>query len=115
MSSQTDADGMGNASDSLRLRVASEEAKQYAARILANPKGCPMFPVINGHNGAAETLCYMQGYLAGIVGFMGARPTKKEMDTIVHETLCDPNVRDVVVKMQTPVDLDKCCHPMPEY
>ena len=115
MSAQVDGESMGDTPNSLRLAVAANEAKQYAARILANPKGCPMFPVINEYNGAAETLCYLQGYLAGIVGFLGVMPTKGEMDAIVHDTLCDPNVRDVAVKMQKTVNPADCINPPREY
>ncbi len=97
----------------LALDVAVEETKRYAARIVDDPKGCPMFPLVTEHNGVPEALCYMQGYLAGIVGFTGAIPTKQVMDALVLDTLSDDNVRDIVVKMAQ--SLEDVINPAQDY
>ncbi len=97
----------------LALDVAVEATKRYAARIVDDPKACPMFPLVTEHNGPLETLCYMQGYLAGIVGFTGAIPSRKVMDALVHDALSDDNVRDIVVKMAP--SLEDVIHPAQDY
>jgi len=79
---------------------AIRETKAYAARIRDNPPDCPMFPIINRSNGAVETLCYMQGYLAGRIESTGKRPTREQMGAIRHDVMHDNAVRDVVVGMQ---------------
>ena len=99
----------------LSLDVAVDATKRYAKRIRDNPEACPMFPVINYSNGLAETLCYVQGYLAGFVSSMGEKPTKELMDALAYETLCDPNVRDMAVKMQESINLDIPLNPPREY
>jgi len=97
------------------LERAASETKRYAARIVKEPQACPMFPVINAHNGAAEPLCYVQGYLAGLVAAAGQRPTKAEMDRLVHYTLHDPNVRDMAVNMQADAEFPDTPYPPREY
>jgi len=97
------------------LERAARETKGYAARIVDDPEACPMFPPINEHNGASETLCYVQGYLAGLVAAAGQSPTKAEMDRVVYDTLCDPNVRDIAVKMQADVKFSGTPYPPREY
>jgi len=97
------------------LDRAVSETKRYAARIVGDPGACPMFPHVNEHNGAAETFCYVQGYLAGLVASSGQRPTKAEMDELVHETLNDPNVCDMAVKMQADVKFLDTRYPPREY
>jgi len=79
---------------------AIRETKAYAARIHDSPPDCPMFPVINRSNGAVETLCYMQGYLAGRIESAGKRPTREQMRAIRHDVMHDDAVRDIVVGMQ---------------
>ena len=79
---------------------AIRETKEYAASIQANPPDCPLFPNINRSNGAAEALCYMQGYLAGRIKSARQRPTKEEMRAIRHDVMHDDAVRDIVVGMQ---------------
>lgn len=79
---------------------AIRETKEYAARIQGDPSKCPLFPNINRSNGAAETLCYMQGYLAGRIESAGKRPTRKEMRDIRHNVMHDDAVREIVVGMQ---------------
>lgn len=79
---------------------AIRKTKEYAARIHDNPQACPMFPNIHRPYGAAETLCYMQGYLAGRIESAGRMPTKKEMKAIRHNVMHDDAVRDIVVGMQ---------------
>jgi len=67
-----------------------------------------MFPHINEYSGTGEAICYIHGYLAGLVAAAGQSPTKAEMDKVVLGTLSDPSVRDMAVKMQTdmrPVDM----------
>lgn len=97
------------------LERAAIETKRYAARIASDPEACPMFPPINEYNGAAETLCYVRGYLAGLVAAAGQRPTKAEMDKIARDTLSDPNVRDMIVKMQADVKFLDTPYPPREY
>jgi len=79
---------------------AIREAKAYAARIRDDPSACPMFPNINRPNGAAETLCYMQGYLAGRIESAGKKPTRGQMAAIRHDVMHDDAVREIVVGMQ---------------
>ena len=97
------------------LDRAVSETKRYAARIVGDPGACPMFPPVNEHNGAAETLCYVRGSLAGLVASTGQRPTKAEMDEIALDTLSDPNVRDMAVKMQADVKFLDTRYPPREY
>lgn len=80
--------------------TAIREAKAYATRIRDNPAACPMFPNINRSDGAAETLCYMQGYLAARIAHAGARPTREQMRAIRHDVMHDDAVREIVVGMQ---------------
>ena len=115
MKRRTTIRNLRESDNGLSIDVAVEETKRYAKRILANPEACPMFPVINKGNGLAETLCYVQGYLAGLVSSMGEKPSKELMDALAYETLCDPSVRDMAVKMQAPIDLDTCLNPPREY
>ena len=99
----------------LSLKIAVDATKRYAASIRNDPQACPMFPVINEYHGILQSLSYMQGYLAGFVSSMGEKPTKEKMDALVYETLCDHNVRDIAVAMQTsdlPID---CVNPPREY
>jgi len=71
-----------------------------------------MFPVINEYNGTGEALCYVQGYLAGLVASTGQRPTKAEMDEIVLDALNDPSVGDIIKKVQADEEcLDVLCPP----
>lgn len=79
---------------------AVRETKAYAARIHDDPQACPMFPGINRSNGAAETLCYMQGYLAGRLESSGKRPTREQMMEIRDDVMHDDAVREIVVGMQ---------------
>lgn len=79
---------------------AIRDTKEYAAKIRDNPTDCPMFPNINRPNGAAETLCYMQGYLAGRIESVGERPTREQMRAIRHDVMHDDAVREIVVGMQ---------------
>lgn len=76
------------------------ETKAYAARIRDDPQACPLFPGINRSNGAAETLCYMQGYLAGRLESAGKRPTREQMMAIRDDVMHDDAVREIVVGMQ---------------
>jgi len=85
------------------LELAAAETKRYAARIAKDPKACPMFPVINEGNGMLETLCYVQGYLAGLVAAAGQSPTKAEMDELVYDTINDPNVSEMATRMQADI------------
>jgi len=85
------------------LERAVSETKRYAARIAKDPKACPMFPVINEDNGLGETLCYFQGYLAGLVAAAGQSPTKAEMDELVYDTLNDPSVSEMATRMQADI------------
>lgn len=79
---------------------AVREAKAYAARIRGDPAACPMFPNINRSNGAAEALCYMQGYLAARIESAGHLPTREEMRAARHDVMHDDAVREIVVGMQ---------------
>ena len=79
---------------------AARETKAYAARILGNPPACPMFPGVNRANGAAETLCYMQGYLAGRLEAAGKTPTRVQMAASRDDVMHDDAVREIVVGMQ---------------
>lgn len=81
---------------------AMRETKEYAAGIREDPEKCPMFPVVNRSNGAAETICYMQGYLAGRLASAGKKPTKRQMEAIRDDVLHDEGVIDIVVGMQAP-------------
>jgi len=85
------------------LERAAADTKRYAARIAKDPTACPMFPVINEDNGMFETLCYIQGYLAGLVAAAGQSPTKAEMDRIVHDTINDPSVCEMATRMQADI------------
>ena len=75
----------------------------------------PHVPRGEEYNGLPETLCYVQGYLAGLVASTGQRPTKAEMDELVHETLNDSNVCEMAVKMQADVKFLDTRHPLREY
>ena len=97
----------------LALDVAVEATKRYAARIVDDPEACPMFPLLTEYNGAIEALCYLRGYLAGIVSFTGATPTKQVMDALVRDALSDDNVRDIVVKMAP--SLEEVINPAQDY
>ena len=100
------------ADNHLALEYAVGETKRYAARIAKDPTACPMFPVVNEYNGFAETLCYVQGYLAGLVASTGQRPTKAEMDELVYDTLNDPKVGDMAAEMQADIrPVDMLCPP----
>lgn len=76
------------------------EAKAHAARMRGDPGGCPTFPDINRSCGAAEALCYMQGYLAGRIEAAGLSPTRAEMRAARHDVMHDDAVREIVVGMQ---------------
>ncbi len=115
MKRRTTTRNLQESDNGLSLDVAVVETKKYAKRILANPEACPMFPVINERNGLAETLCYVQGYLAGLVSSMGEKPSKELMDALVYETLCDPNVRDMAIKMQAFVSIKDTINPPQDY
>ena len=100
------------ADNPLALEYAVSETKRYTASIAPNPTACPMFPVINEYNGTGEALCYVQGYLAGLVASTGQRPTKAEMDEIVLDALNDPSVGDIIKKVQADEEcLDVLCPP----
>ena len=100
------------ADNPLALEYAVSETKRYAASIAGDPRACPMLPPINEGNGTAEALCYVQGYLAGLVASTGQRPTKAEMDEIVLDALSDPSVRAVAAKLQADVrPVDMLCPP----
>ena len=113
MSQQTAIKKRTAAPNPLALDVAVNETKRYAARIVDDPKACPMFPPLTGHGGAMETLCYMHGYLAGIADFAGATPTKSMMNSMVRDALSDDNVRDIVVKMAP--SLEEVINPAQDY
>ena len=81
---------------------AARETKEHAAAIRANPEACLTFPVVNRTNGAAETICYIQGYLAGRLASVGKKPTKGQMEAIRDDVLHDEAVIDVIVGMQAP-------------
>lgn len=81
---------------------AMRETKEHAARIRKDPEACPTFPVVNRSNGAAETICYMQGYLAGRLASAGKKPTKGQMEAIRDDVLHDEAVIGIVVGMQAP-------------
>ena len=72
-----------------------------------------MFPVINEYHGILQTLCYMHGYLAGIVDFAGATPTRDVMNSMVRDALSDDNVRDIVVKVAP--SLEDVINPAQDY
>jgi len=85
------------------LERAVSETKRYMASIASDPEACPMFPVVNEYNGTGEALCYIQGYLAGLVAAAGQKPTKARMDELVLDTLNDPSMRDIILKVQADV------------
>jgi len=100
------------ADNPLALEYAVGETKRYTASIAGNPRACPMFPPVNEGNGTAEALCYVQGYLAGLVASTGQRPTKAEMDEIVLDALSDPSVRAIISEVQADVrPFDGICPP----
>jgi len=78
------------------------ETKEHAAGIRADPERRPMLPVVNRSNGAAETICYMQGCLAGRLASAGKKPTKRQMEAIRDDVLHDEGVIDIVVGVQAP-------------
>jgi len=61
------------------LERAVSETKRYMASIAADPKACTMFPYVNEYNGTDEAMCYIHGYLAGLVPAAGQKPTKAEI------------------------------------
>ncbi len=107
MAAQATADGP--------LEQAVSETKRYMASIAGDPEACPMFPVINECNGTSEALCYIQGHLAGLVAASGQRPTKAEMDEVVLDTLNDPSMREIILKVQADVKFPDTPYPPREY
>jgi len=94
------------------LERAVSETKRYMASIAADPKACTMFPYVNEYNGTDEAMCYIHGYLAGLVAAAGQKPTKAEMDKIALDTLNDPSMRDIILKVQADVKpFDGFCPP----
>lgn len=81
---------------------AMRETREHAAEIRGDPEKCLTFPVVNRSNGAAETICYIQGYLAGRLASAGKKPTKRQMEAIRDDVLHDEGVIDIVVGMQAP-------------
>lgn len=90
---------------------AVRETIEYAARIHGRPKACPMFPEvigdssIAGESGVTETICYIQGYLAGRIASTGKRPSRREMRALRHAVMHDPKVSNIILGRQKPVRL----------
>ncbi|MDD9826130.1 MAG: hypothetical protein OXU86_05105 [Thaumarchaeota archaeon] len=97
--------GRGGAGSRGVFAPAVRETIEYAERIHERPRACPMFPEVIGHSAITETICYMQGYLAGRIASTGKRPSRQEMRELRSAVLHDPKVSDIIVGTQRTVRL----------